>query len=510
MNHEFRQAAGRAVLVASLLAGCTADGPGAGPGIRAVVLSPGDSVHFPAINDSIRLAVSAVDSDGAAVLPSDIQFTSRHPNVASVNALGWVQGIGDGSTFILATVGDVSDSVRVTVAQARDSLVAALTAAGPIVSLVYQGPFPLTCRAFDAAGTLLSTRASVTSATGRIVGTDCASLRAVASGLDTLTLVAPPYQAVVAIAVAILPEVLTPFDAPFRVDSIPRGSSPWAPTLQRNHQGGWDLYFTAYVKAQYPLSGQFGDLHRLASSDGRIYRYDGVALERDPVPCDLQGSGIENIAIVPRADAPGWRMFLSAGSFDCYGWQVFSAVSTDERAWVKEPGVRIPNGGMLPPAEPELPPWPAGEGMTIDQLPGGSWRMIISTYEHITPPENRFQITEWQSSDQLSWTYLGPVLTTREVGALARRSVYSPVVSDLSPGLARMYFTGDNLDVTGGGSRIFTAVSLDRRTWQVEGPLLDEPDTDFFYSTMVDSSLVFIRRDAHGKDRLGSVQVRSR
>ena len=508
MSREYHQAAAPAVLVAALLLSCTADSPG--PVIRSVGISPGDSVHFPAINDSVRLAVSAVDSDGAPVLPGSIQFTTRNPGVASVSAEGWVRSVGDGSTFVLATVDDVSDSVRVTVTQARDSLVVTLAAAGSIVSLAYQQPFPLTCRAFDAAGGLLPTRPTVTSATGRIVGTDCDSLQVASSGLDTLTLLAPPYQAVVPVAVAILPEVLTAYDAPVLVDSIPRGSTPWAPTLHRNHLGGWDLYFTAYFKHQYPVSGQFGDLHRLASQDGRTFRYDGVALRRDPSPCDLQGSGIENIAIVPRADSAGWRMFLSAGSFDCYGWQVFSAVSADQRVWQKEPGVRIPNGGTLPPAEPELPPWPAGEGMVIDQLPGGAWRMIASTYEHITPPENRFQITEWHSPDQLAWTYAGPVLTTRQVGALARRSVYSPVIHELAPGLSRMYFTGDNLDVSNGGSRIFTAVSRDRRTWQVEGPLLDEPDADFFYSTMVDSTLVFIRRDARGRDRLGSVQVRTR
>ena len=144
--------------------------------------------------------------------------------------------------------------------------------------------------------------------------------------------------------------------------------------------------------------------------------------------------------------------------------------------------------------------------MVVSQLPGGGWRMLVGSYEQIDPAENRFQITQWTSPDQLTWTYGGPVLTTRQVGPDAARSVYSPTITALAPGLERMFFTGDNLDSPGGASRIYSAVSVDGTHWQVEGVLLGGGAVDYFYSTAVGNLLVFIR-SVEGIHSLGSVQL---
>ena len=71
--------------------------------------------------------------------------------------------------------------------------------------------------------------------------------------------------------------------------------------------------------------------------------------------------------------------------------------------------------------------------------------MLVGTREHIQPPQDKFQITEWSSADQVSWTYLGPVLTTEEMPSDLRGDVYGPTIQEIAPGLWRMVFTADNL-----------------------------------------------------------------
>jgi hypothetical protein len=131
--------------------------------------------------------------------------------------------------------------------------------------------------------------------------------------------------------------------------------------------------------------------------------------------------------------------------------------------------------------------------MVVDQLPTGEWRMLVGTYEHVLPAEQKFQITEWRSADQVTWTYQAPDLTTRDLPPEGDRSVYSPTVREVAPGLWRMIFTADNLDQPGGRSTLWSAVSTDGSTWQVEGEVLGDPDTDYFYSTLVDNQLFTVR-----------------
>ncbi len=490
---------------AALFAGCA---DRIAPDLSSFDIDPDSAVHFPVVGDTIQLRVLTAGENGEAVLPEGVEYLVRDTLVARVDRLGRVASAGDGHTWAVARWEGLADSVQISVRQARDSLVLTLPIATLIVSLAPDAPLPVSCRAFDAAGARLAHQASVVSMTGRIEGTACGALVARASGHDTLVVTAGPYRASLPVVIALRPRVLGDPAARFPLDSLPAGLSPWAPTLVRNNRGTLDLYIAGYREAPYPFAGKVGDLHRLSSADGAAFRYAGIALRRDPEPCALQSTGIENVAIVPRQEAAGWRMYFSAGSDGCYGWQVFSAVSDDELTWRKEAGIRVSNGGEAPPADPELPPWPAGEGMHVDRA-GGEWRMLVGSYLQAMPRENRFQITEWHSADQVAWRYTGAVLTTREVGPGARRSVYSPSVQLIAPGLRRMFFSGDDLDVPSGGSRIYTAVSVDGSAWQVEGILLDDGASPYYYSTIVDDLLVFIRGRA-GAFHLAAVRVEQR
>jgi hypothetical protein len=474
-----------------------------------VELSYSDGIHFSAIGDTLTLEVRVSDANGTVLPASALWFLSRDTAVVTVDARGVLKSVGDGLTRVVVSDGIAGwDSVTVSVLQTRDSLLAAFAEPGPIISVPEGAPLPLSCRPFDVDGHPLALDEVVTSTTSLIVGSTCETLEAKRSGFDTLVVTAGPYRSTIPLAVTVAPVVTSDPAAPFPVDSIPRGSTPWAPTLIRNPRGGFDLYFAGYRPAPHPLSGVLGNLHRLTSADGGAFRYDGVVLRRNPSICTLQGTGIENVAIAPRADSVGWRMFFAAGS-SCYGWQVFSAVSPDQVHWKKEPGVRISNGGVVPPLAPGTAPWPAGEGMSIDQRPDGSWRMIVGAYEHLSPAENRFQIVQWSSPDQQAWTYQFPVLTTRDVGPLADRSIYSPSIQRLAPGLYRMFFAGDNLKSPGGQSRIYTAVSTDLVSWQLEGVLLENAQIDFSYSSYADGLLAYIKTASGGARSLGLAHVSS-
>jgi hypothetical protein len=387
--------------------------------------------------------------------------------------------------------GLLSDQVAV-VLQAPARIEVALPDSTSILSVFQDSLLPLVCRVVDANDYELPGAPAVApSAAAHWNGSTCTDLRARASGFDTLRLAYDSVSASVPVVLAVRP-ILGPV-TPLQVDQLPESVSVWAPSARRNSTGQIEVYFAGYSTVADSAGHQPANLYRLVSNDGQQFVYDGVVLMHDTNWCDLNGSGIENIAISPRADGPGWRMFYSGGSFGCYGWQVFSAVSTDERTWTKETGVRVSNGGSLPPDAPVTPPWPGGEGIVTDQLPDGTWRMTVGTYEPLTPPEDKFQITEWRSSDQLHWSYLRSLVTTRQLPAEGQRSAYSPTLSEITPGLWRMIFTADDLNQPGGRSRLWSAVSTDRVTWHIEGQILGAPGVQYFYSALVGDRLFSVQ-----------------
>ena len=457
---------------------------------------PGDSVLLTALGDSTTLALTARDASGVPLRDPTISYRSLDTSVAIVTPGGVVEARGNGNAAIVATAASgVAGTLTVLVRQEADSLEAAWTWPDPIVTLDPGDTLPLTCAAWDHNGMALVVPPQVTSQHGSVAPGPCTS-HAVRSGFDTLTVAAGSLSVDLPVVLALAPVPDDPDGRPIPLDIPPAGQRPWAPTLIRNPQGTLDLYFGNYLPDSTSPIGARGNLARYVSTDGGAsFAWDGEVVQRDTASCSPVGDGIENIAIAPRADSAGWRMFFSAGGFTCYGWQVFSAVSRDQALWEREPGVRVSNGGTLPPAQPVGAPWPTGEGMVVDRLSDGEWRMIAGTYEPVTPPVARFEITEWRSPDQLQWRYLRTLLHTTDVGAGAERSIYSPTIREFAPGLYRMVFTGDNRNQPGGLSRLYTAVSVDMVHWQVEGILLSSSTSNLFYSTLVDDLLVFVRQD---------------
>ena len=492
-----------ALLFPALLMSCNDhSGPDVSGGVFIV---PGGPLTMDALGDSLALTAVVRNSNGVPLLVA-VSFASSDTAVATVSVDGMVRSVGVGTTIVTAKEpSGATDSVSVIVDQLADSLEVVRDSAS-ITLLPSLASVPVECRAFDRNGFPLATAPAVISLAGKVDGNTCESLVAVHSGHDTLVVTSGELERRLPIALALRPSVSSSLGHALAIDSLPQGMQPWAPTLIRNPEGNLDLYVTGYFADSTAPTGYRGHLNRLVSTDnGASFSFDGIALARDSVPCSTNGDGIENVEIVPRADAPGWRLFYSSGGFTCYGWQIFSAVSIDQRTWTREPGIRVDNGSPQPPQSPGVVPWPAGEGIVVDQLQSGEWRMISGSYERITPSEDKFQIVDWRSPDQITWTYRGPLLKTDDVGPEAGRSIYSPTIREFAPGIFRMIFTGDDLNVPGGRSRLYSAVSLDKILWQVEGLLLGGPATDIFYSTLVDDLLVFIRTDVGQPRFIGAV-----
>lgn len=145
--------------------------------------------------------------------------------------------------------------------------------------------------------------------------------------------------------------------------------------------------------------------------------------------------------------------------------------------------------------------------MDVDRLPNGEWRMIVSAYERTLPAEDVWQITEWRSTDQLTWRYVGLALSTRDAPPEARASIYAPTIREFAPGLWRMIFTGDNRHDPNGRSRLWTAISTDKANWIFEGELIGAPNTELLYSTLAGDRLYFLRKDGAGPYYLAQTRI---
>ena len=70
-----------------------------------------------------------------------------------------------------------------------------------------------------------------------------------------------------------------------------------------------------------------------------------------------------------------------------------------------------------------------------------------------------------------------------------------------------MVFTADNRHGVSNRSALWSAVSVDRVHWQIEGELLGTAGFDLYYAAVVDEQLVFIRRPAGGAFSLATATI---
>jgi len=463
------------------------------------VLVPSDTVRFVALGETQTLGGVAVDSLGSRVAGPSTPISIDDTSVIKAVDSATVRSRGNGAAHVSFSVAGLAASVSVVVAQVPES-VSVTAPSGPGIAMAPAfGAVGVTCQVFDRNGFVMPGTPSVSSRRGTLAGNTCGGLTASHSGWDTLDIGLGSARASLPLVVAVTPTVSAQVGELAEIDSFPSaGGAPWAPSLIRAPDGSLQLYFTVYSTSPDSTGFTRGNSYRYESQDGVNFSYDGMAVQHDSAICSPQGQGIEHVAILPRSDAPGWRMLYAAGSDKCYGWEVFSAVSADGRNWVKESGIRLSNGNTGPKGAPPYPPYPVGEGIYPYQTPDGVWHLIVGTQAHVTPSVNKWQIAEWHSSDQLAWTYGGTVFTTDQMPSGMQGSVYSPTIRQVAPGLWRMLFTADNRGSGALASSVWSAVSTDLKAWQLEGQVFGAPGSTLYYVAMVDDHVVFLRRDSGG------------
>jgi hypothetical protein len=472
--------------------------------VTSVVLDVSDA-WFDALGDTVSVGFTARDRLGAIVASAAVTYMSSDTTVVRVSGDGSVESQWNGSAVVRVTSSDGPYAdVRVVVAQIARTMTAVQRYDRGIVTLPVGSLVPVECQAYDSNGYAVPDAPVLESTShGTVTGGTCNDLRVARSGYDTLVLATGSARATLPLIIAASPVASSRLGDIVVTDRPIVG--PWAPSIHRSPSGDLEVYSSSYVMDS-SVGYTRANLHRLKWLGGNSFAYDSVAISHADSICDPQGQGIENMTIMPKSEGPGWRMLYAAGSFECYGWQVFSAVSTDGRTWTKEPGVRLANGSTGPTGGR---PWPAGEGMQAFQLTNGEWQLIVSTFEHVLPPPaNQWAITEWRSTDQLNWTYVGPVLTVRDMPTGWQGSVYSPTIHELAPGLWRMVFTADGRNQPGSRSALWSAVSTDRQHWQIESELLGDATSNLMYSSLDGDQLVFLRRDVGDAWRLAIATIR--
>ena len=453
-----------------------------------------------------QVHATPVDRLGFSVTSAPTTFHSQDSTIATVTPTGQVRAVANGTTGIVAKSGIDTATIAVQVAQAPDTILAAVRFAKPIVTLAVGDTLSLSCEVRDRNGfPMTGVPAVATGAAGTVTGSGCGSLTVRRSGYDTLRVSLGGHTTAVAVVVAAAPVASSAVGDFISVDSFPSdGTLPWAPSARLNSQGELEVYFAVYTSQHDSTGYTRADMHRIVSTDGVHFTYAGRVLTHDSDICSPQGQGLENIVVLPRQEAPGWRMLYAAGSNLCWGWQVFSAVSTDGVTWTKEPGFRLSNGQTVAQFPP---PWPVGEGMAAYQDASGVWRMLVGTEDHVDPPQDVWQIGAWHSADQLNWSYDGPVLTPSQMPPEGGGHVYSPTIREVAPGLWRMVFTADNRPTAGHRSKLWSAVSTDRIHWQVEGVLVGSSQSNLYYASLVSDRLIFIRQDDGGPLKFGVATV---
>jgi len=93
------------------------------------------------VGDSFQIRMRAVDSTGQAIVEARPTWASLEPRVLNVDPLsGWARGIGVGTSRVVAQLGDITDTVDVTVIAGAGMNLAPIVTAGETVETVATAP----------------------------------------------------------------------------------------------------------------------------------------------------------------------------------------------------------------------------------------------------------------------------------------------------------------------------------------------------------------------------------
>lgn len=457
--------------------------------VPASILLDHDSLVFDALSASAQIRAIVLDSLGVRIPGASVRFAAENSAIAQV-AGDTIVSVANGSTGIIVSSDGASRRLAVAVAQqAVGLLVDEALFAQPRSARV--GDFlDLDIRGQDRLGNAMPiANSQVRVDTVGVVRVGSAGgLVVEGSGWVDVDIRSGSFQLTKRLRIYVAPELIAREASGVELVGLPDTVNPWAPTLVAAPNGTTRLYFAAYK----PSPGDDvdrADLDYFDSADGHVFTYRGTAMPRAPAVTDPFGWGIENVAIVPRNDGPGNRMYFAAGS-TTLGWQVFSAVGDGVGPWTPEPGIRIGNDGGES---------PQGEGMVVLPKEGGGYRMFAGSMYVTKVSSGSWQIVEYESNDQLNWTFRREHLAQGVDGDGDSRAVYSPTIVKVGRGLYRMFYTGDNLRLSPTPqSNMWSAVSFDLEHWRTEGPFIAAEAANVMYASALGDRIAYLLSPCSG------------
>lgn len=126
------------VLVTVLLSACDAGVTGSvSEKVAALEVTPSATVGF---GETAQLWARATTESGEAIASPRLLWTSLDADIATVDSIGVVKGVGAGSVTIVVTAGDVRATIDVTVTPMRDGLTARLSTPNVTMWQHYHSP----------------------------------------------------------------------------------------------------------------------------------------------------------------------------------------------------------------------------------------------------------------------------------------------------------------------------------------------------------------------------------
>lgn len=470
--------------------------------VAATIVGARGDMSFDALAARDSMQFTVYDSLGSVINDAVVEASTDDTAIATSDGTTII-ATGNGATLATFSSGPARLTVPILVAQrAAELSVDESLFAAPRRAYLGETLDPAP-RAVDRLGSPMpSASVLVSPDTTSVVDTIAgARLRVVGSGWVDLRFSINAVVVTRRLRIYVAPELLEREASSVQLVGLPDTVNPWAPTLVEAPNGATRLYFAGYK----PSPGDDvdrADLDYFESTDGQTFSYRGTALPHAPLVTDPYGWGIENIAITPRNDGPGYRMYFAGGS-TTLGWQVFSAVGNGVDPWAAEPGIRLPNDGG---------DHPEGEGMVV--LPGaaGGYRMIGGSMVVTRVASGSWQIVEYESNDQMNWTFRREHIAQGADGPGTARAVYSPTIVQFGRGAYRMFYTGDNILVSPTPlSNMWSAVSFDLESWHGEGTFIVATSDNVMYASALGDRVAYLLSPCGGcRGRLAIASIRQR
>ena len=182
---------------------------GDGPQLPTTIAISPTSLSFGALSATAGLGATVHDQHGQVIDDAAVSWRSSAPSVATVDASGTVQSVGNGAAYIAATIAEVHDSVAVTVEQQAAEVVVTAPA-DPLLFASLGDTARLTAEVLDANGHPLPDATVVWSAGDAEVATVDAEglVSAVGNGVTAVTGMSGPALGSVGVEVAQVPTVV--------------------------------------------------------------------------------------------------------------------------------------------------------------------------------------------------------------------------------------------------------------------------------------------------------------